>query len=70
MDRASLQTGARVGLELKALTGERVEEAIRLDFPASNNETKYEPILAGIDLAQSFSSEKLLIHSDSQLVVG
>ena len=59
-----------VGLQLKALTGERVEQAIRLDFHASNNETEYEEILAGIDLPQSVSSEKLLIRSDSQLVVG
>ena len=70
MDRASLQMGARVGLQLKAPTGERAEQAIRLDFPMSNNEIEYEAILAGIDLAQSVSSEKLLIRNDSQLVVG
>ena len=67
---ASLQKGAGVGLQLKAPTRERVEQAIRLIFPASNNEIEYEAILAGIDLAQSVSSEKLLIRSDSQLVVG
>ena len=70
VDGSSRHTGVGVGLQLKALTGERVEQAIRLDFPASNNETEYEGILAGIDLAQSVSSEKLLIRSDSQLVVG
>ena len=69
MDGASRQTGAGVGLQLKALIGERVEQAIRLDFPASNNETEYEAILVRIDLAQSISSEKLLIRNDSQLVV-
>ena len=65
MDDASCHTGARVGLQLKALTRERVEQAIRLDFLASNNETEYEAILVGVDLAQSVSSEKLLICSDS-----
>ena len=70
VDGASRQKGAGVGLQLKALTRERVVQAIRLEFPASNNETEYEAILAGIDLAQSVSSEKLLIRSDSQLVVG
>ena len=70
MGKASRQTGAGVGLQLKALIGERVEQAIRLDFPASNNETEYEAILVEIDLAQSVSSEKLFICSDSQLVVG
>ena len=44
-------------------------QAIRLDFPSSNNETEYDAILARIYLSQSLSSEKLLIRSDSQLVV-
>ena len=65
MDRASCQTGVGVGLQLVALTGERVEQVIRLDFPLSNNKTEYEEILVGIDLAQSISLEKLLIRSDS-----
>ena len=70
MDRASCQMGAGVDLQLKAPSRDRVEQVIRLDFPAFNNETKYEAILAGIDLAQSVSLEKLLIRRDSQLVVG
>ena len=51
MDGASRQTGVGVSLQLRAPTGERVEQAIRLDFPASNNETEYEAILVGINLA-------------------
>ena len=47
MDGASRHKGAGFGLQLKALTGERVEQVIRLDF----NETEYEAILVGIDLA-------------------
>ena len=70
MDDASRQTGASVGLQLKAPTGERIEQAILLDFLASNSEAEYEAILAGIDLAISVSSEKIAIQSDSQLVVG
>ena len=70
MDGASRQTGARVGLQLKASTGEWVEQVIQLDFLASNNETEYEAILVKINLSQSVSSKKLLIHNDSQLVVG
>ena len=70
MDGASLQKRAGVGLQLKAPTRERVEQARRLYFPASNNETEYEAILAVINLAKSVSSEKLIIRSDSQLIVG
>ena len=47
MDGASRQTGAELGLQLKALTGEIIEQAIHLDFPVSNNEAEYEAIIAG-----------------------
>ena len=70
MDNASHQTRSESGFQLKAPTGEKIEQAIWLNFPVSNNETEYEAILAGIDLAQSVSSEKFIICSDSQLVVG
>ena len=70
MDGTLRQTGAGLGLQLKALIGEIIEQAIRLDFPASNNKAKYEAIIVGIDLAIFVSSEKIIIKSDSQLVVG
>ena len=65
MNGTSRQTGADVGLQLKAQTRERIEQAIWLDFPTSNNEVEYEAILAGIDLAIFVSSEKIIIQSDS-----
>ena len=63
MDDASLQTGAGVGLQLKALIGHTTR------LPASNNENEYEAILAGVNLIKSVSSEKLVIRNDSQLIV-
>ena len=65
VDGASRETGARVGLQLRAPIRERIKQVIRLDFPASNNESEYEAILAGVDLAKSVSSEKLIIRSES-----
>ena len=56
MDGASRQMRAGVGLQLKAPTRERIEQVIRLDFPASNNEAEYEATLADIDLAISIFS--------------
>ena len=70
VDRASQQTGAGIGLQLKSPAGEKIEQAICLGFSASNNELEYEAILAGIELAATVSVDKLLIQSDSQLVVG
>ena len=59
-----------LGLQLKAPTGEVIEQAIRLNFPASNNKAEYEAMIAGLDLTISMSLEKIIIRSDSQLVVG
>ena len=70
INRASRKTRAGIGLQLKSPSGEKVEQAIRLGFSASNNESKYEAILAGLELAVALSAGKLLIQSDSQLVVG
>ena len=70
MDGASRQTGAGLGMQLEAPTGEVIEHAIRLDLPASNNEAEYEVIIAELDLTISVSSKNIIIRSDSQLVVG
>ena len=69
-DGASRQTGADIGLQLKSSSGDKIKQPIRLGFSASNNESEYEAILAGIELATALSADKLIIQSDSQLVVG
>ena len=70
IDRASRQIGAAIGLQLKSPSGDKIEQTIRLEFSASNNELEYEAILAKLELAAALSASKLLIQSDSQLVVG
>ena len=65
MDGASRQTRLGIGLQLKSPGGDKIEQAIRLGFSASNNESEYEAILAGIELATALSADKLLIRSDS-----
>ena len=70
VDGASRQTGAGLGLQLKSPTGEVIERAIRLDFLVSNNEAEYKAIISGINLVIFVSQKKIIIRSDSQLVVG
>ena len=65
---ASRQTGAGLGLQLKAPTKEVIEQAIRLHFPTSNNEVEYKAIIAMLDLTISVSLEKIIIRSDSTTV--
>ena len=70
MDGASRQIGVNISLQLKSLGGDKIEKVIQLGFNTSNNELKYEVILIGIELAAAISTDKLIIRSNSQLVVG
>ena len=70
MDEASCQTGADIGLQLNSSSGDKIEQTVRLGFSPSNNESEYEAILVGIELVAAISANKLIILSDSQLVVG
>ena len=70
IDGASRQSGADIGLQLRTLSWEKIEQAIRLGFNSSYNESEYEDILAGLELAAALYVDRLLIQSDSQLVVG
>ena len=59
-----------IGLQLRTPFGDKIEQSIQLGFSASNNESEYEAILAGLELAAALSTDRLFIQSDSQLVVG
>ncbi|RVW84025.1 Retrovirus-related Pol polyprotein from transposon 17.6 [Vitis vinifera] len=69
VDGAARSSGSGVGLLLQSSIGEHLEQAIRMGFPASNNEAKYEAILSGLDLVLALSVSRLQVYSDSQLVV-
>ena len=47
-----------------------MEQSIRLDFSALNNEAEYEVILSEVGLVITLNASKVKIHNDSQLVVG
>ena len=48
--------------------GDKIECMIRLDFPTTNNEAKYEALMAGLDLAKAAGAENMVLHCDSQVV--
>ena len=41
---------------------------IWLEFHTTNNETEYEALIAGLDLASATGDENMIIHCDSQVV--
>ena len=60
--------GNGTGVVLESPTGEKVNYALRLKFPASNNEAEYEALLARLYLAKEIKVEHIRFYSDSQLV--
>ena len=47
-----------------------IEQALRFAFKASNSQTKYEALIAGMLLANEMGARSLLVRSGSQLVTG
>ena len=45
--------------------GDKIECIIQLDFPTTNNEVKYEALVARLDLAKAAGAENMIIHYDS-----
>ncbi|KAL0304794.1 UNVERIFIED_CONTAM: hypothetical protein Scaly_3009200 [Sesamum calycinum] len=69
VDGSSTSTGSGAGVALESPQGDKFEYAIKLDFPSSNNEAEYEAFLVGCELALAAGAKRIVIYSDSQLVV-
>ena len=41
---------------------------VRLDFPTTNNEAKYERLVASLDLARAIGATNIVIYCDSQVI--
>ena len=65
VDGASRQSGADIGLQLTSPTGERIDQEVRLGFNATNNESEYEAMIVGVELALAMGAVSLSIQSDS-----
>ncbi|KAK4400259.1 hypothetical protein Sango_1132000 [Sesamum angolense] len=69
VDGSLTSTGSGAEVALESPQGDKFEYAIKLDFPSSNNEAEYEAFLAGGELALAAGAKRIVIYSDSQLVV-
>ena len=43
---------------------------MHFQFPTTNNEVEYEVVLIGLDLAKAAGASSMVIHNDSQVIVG
>ncbi|GJV88936.1 reverse transcriptase domain-containing protein [Tanacetum coccineum] len=67
-DGSSCADGSRVGLILTSLEGMEFTYALRFGFEATNNEAKYEALIAGLRIAEQMGIKSLQANVDSRLV--
>ena len=65
VDGASNMKGSRVWIILEGLDNVTLEQAIKLNFKASNNQAKYEGLIASLKLAREVGAKKLWCYIDS-----
>ena len=69
VDGSSNSKGSGTGIIIESSTGTMIEQCLKFEFKASNNQAEYEALIAGLRLVIDLSVRHLTIRSDSQLVV-
>ena len=69
VDGASSSTGSGAGIMLENEEGIIIEVSLALSFPTSNDQAKYDALLARLCRAEDLGSEEVKIFMDSQFVV-
>ena len=67
-DGSSTQHGGGVGIVITSPENDVLEYGVQLKFPITNNEAKYEALLAGLKIARALGAQKIVlraIHSSS-----
>ena len=70
VDDASNKKGNGAGIILEGPDNITLEQALKLNFRASNNQAEYEALIAGLKLAREVRAKWLRCYTDSQLVQG
>lgn len=69
VDGSAMNNASVVGIILVTPTGYKFHSALRFKFKATNNESKYEVLLAGLRMDTGLKAKAIKCYSDSQLVV-
>ena len=59
MDGSSTLYAGRIGVILKSSEGDRLKYTTSLQYQTTNNETEYEALLKGLELAKSLGAESV-----------
>ena len=68
MDGSSNKHTGKIGIVLHSLEEDKIKCMVRLDFTTTNNESEYEALLAGLDLAKATGATSVTIYCNSQVV--
>ncbi|XP_072067004.1 uncharacterized protein [Arachis hypogaea] len=68
VDGSSNKVGSGAGMILVNQEGTQIEVSLKFEFLASNNQAKYEALIAGLKLAEEIGATKVVVFSDSQVV--
>ena len=68
-DGSSNVRGAGVGIVLTSPSGNTASRAVRCNFKATNNESDYEALIAGLTLVHQMGAENIEVFGDSQLII-
>ena len=68
-DGATNQNNSGIGVLLIFLKGTHIPFSSRLDFPATNNATKYEVCIMGLQVALGIGVKDLEVYSDLALII-
>ena len=69
-DGSSTQHGGEAGIVITSLENNVLEYRVQLKFPITNNEAEYEALLASLRIMRALGAQKIVLKSDSQLVIG
>ena len=69
-DGSSTQKGGGVGIVITSLKKDVLKYGVQLKFPITNNKAKYKALLTGLRIARALGVEKIMLKSDSQLIIG
>ena len=68
-DGSAMKKVRGAGVVLISLKKETLKYAIKLQFPATNNEAEYEALLTGLSLVKALGARNLIIQAYSQLII-
>nr|KYP72275.1 Transposon Ty3-I Gag-Pol polyprotein [Cajanus cajan] len=69
IDRSSNSKGGGVGIILEGLNQVTLEQSLKFSFKVTNNQAKYEALLAGLRLARDLGARRVSCNSDLKLMV-